>query len=59
MQLLNSDDSSLHQTMPPVHEDIAILNQCCSAAEALIVVLSDVLDLSKMDAQGVQVRSSF
>ena len=55
MQLLNSRDGSLRRTLPPHHEDVTTLSQCCSAAEALIGVLSDVLDVSKMDSQGVKV----
>lgn len=54
-QLLNSREGSLRKTLPPQHEDVTTLGQCCSAAEALIGVLSDVLDVSKMDSQGVKV----
>lgn len=56
MKLLNSDDGSLRRMQPVPHEDVKTLSHCCSAAEALIGVLSDVLDVSKMDAKGVQVR---
>ena len=52
---MNSKDATLRRVLPPQHEDVTTLSQCCSAAEALIGVLSDVLDVSKMDSQGVKV----
>jgi K+-sensing histidine kinase KdpD len=56
VQLLNSPESAMRGLLPPLHDDVITLDQCCSAASALIGVLCDVLDLSKMDAEGVRLR---
>ena len=45
LQLLNAPGSAFRILLPPTHEDGSTLDMCCSSAEALLGVLSDVLDL--------------
>ena len=45
LQLVNGDASDVRRALPPSNEDLATLKLCGSAAEALISVLSDVLDI--------------
>jgi signal transduction histidine kinase len=54
VQLLDAPDGVIRATVPSGHDDLVTLEQCSAAAHALIGVLSDVLDLTKMDAQGVR-----
>lgn len=45
LELLNDSASPVRLALPKGHDDLETLSQCGSAAEALIAVLSDVLDL--------------
>ena len=45
LQLLNAADGDIRRLLPGSHEDVSTLDMCCSSAEALLGVLSDVLDL--------------
>lgn len=42
---MNAEGSDVRQALAPTNEDVATLKLCGAAAEALIAVLSDVLDL--------------
>jgi signal transduction histidine kinase len=46
LQLLSLPQSAMNAALPPDHDEILTLGHCRSAAEALIAVLSDVLDLT-------------
>jgi hypothetical protein len=47
-QLINSDRSDIQRRLPASADELVTLKLCGSAAEALMAVLSDVLDLRQV-----------